>query len=145
MHHVPSQTEHTELSPHPPKQVDCRKLPQGLSEFLLTHVPAKSFSFSWTWDVSFIKPILQTVNTLHFIHWKYASLKPGVIPRISAHFPTHLFSSENLFRDTAHRRSRTWEKRTQTLRLLPTQRSHDPGAPSSPRHWHCKASLMEAG
>ena len=114
----------------PSKQVDFRKLPQGLSEFLPMQVSAKSISFCWTRDKSFIKPILQMVNITHFIHCKYSSLKAPVIPRISAHFPAHLFSSKNLSRDTTWRRSRVREKRNQILQALPTRRSHHPDLPT---------------
>lgn len=113
----------------PSKQADWRKLPQGLSEFLLMHISAKSISFSWPRDASFIKPILQMVNTIDFIHCKHASLKALVIPRISVHFPAHLFSSNNVPRDITQRRSRTWEMRTLTLQLLPAQRRHYPAPP----------------
>ena len=119
------QSCHTALS----KQVDCKKLPQGLSKFLLMQIPAKGISVSWTWDLSFIKPILHMVNTKHFIHCKYASLKALVIPKISVHFPAHLFSSKDVSRDTTQRRSRLWEKRTQTLQLLPAQWRHYPEPP----------------
>lgn len=113
----------------PSKQVGCRKCPQGLSEFLLMHSPAKSISLSWTWDMSFIKPILQMVNTIYFIRCKYASLKALVNPRISVHFPAHLFSSKNVSRDTTQRRSRRLRKRTHALQLLPAQQRRYPEHP----------------
>lgn len=105
MSHVKWQVQSCHTAPS--IQANCRKHPQDLSKFLLMQSPAKNTSFSWTWDMSFMKAILQMVNTIHLICCKYASLKALVIPRISVYFPAHLFSSKNVSRDITQTREPT--------------------------------------
>lgn len=107
-----------ELSHHPSKQTNFRELPQSSSELLVMLDAAKSFSFPWTRDVRFIDSTLQAFNAKEARSYSMQCVKTLVMPRTSAHFPAHPFSSKSLSMEITPRRLRAQERGTQAHRLL---------------------------